>query len=101
MYLYSCNPIDWFDGCLSLDRAYGEIEDFSLPRLLKCLIWMFVHKQWEGDLSQEPFVFFIPAPQKCSPCYGYVWKQNNNGQTFIASPIRLPWLESDLVGVME
>jgi hypothetical protein len=24
--------------------------------------------------------------------YGFVWKQDNNGTTFVASPVPMPWL---------
>ena len=46
---------------------------------------------WEGDCLGSPRVFWIP-------CEGgfrvaFVWKQSNNGTTFVASPFELPWLD--------
>lgn len=51
-----------------------------------------VHIDWEGDFSQEMRVFWVPSSAlSLDVCfeYGFVWKQDNNGSTFIASPIPL------------
>lgn len=46
---------------------------------------------WEGDFREKPRVFFVPTETEMS--YGFVWKQDNNGTTFIASPIPMPHLD--------
>lgn len=50
--------------------------------------------RWEGDFRPHGHPRRIPVPDGE---YGthqiYVWKQENNGTTFVASPVRLPWLE--------
>ena len=50
-------------------------------------------KGWEGDFQRghEPHVFWLPGENEFS--YAFVWKQDNNGATFIISPIPLPWLD--------
>ena len=50
-------------------------------------------KGWEGDFhkGQEPRVCWLPAPHAFA--YAFVWKQDNNGDTFVVSPIALPWLD--------
>lgn len=50
---------------------------------------------WEGDFNYEPRIFFIPNPDDFSMDYGFVWKQGNNGTTFVVSPVLLNHLISD------
>lgn len=47
-------------------------------------------KRWEGDFRIPPRVFFLPNEVKFE--YGFVFKQDNNGTTFVISPRPLPWL---------
>ncbi len=46
---------------------------------------------WEGDFRSEPCVFFMPNEYEIS--VGFVWKQENNGDTLVVSPLSLPWLK--------
>lgn len=46
---------------------------------------------WEGDFRQGPRVFFLPGEGEFE--YGFVWKQDNNGTTFVVSPHPLTWLD--------
>ncbi|MDF2784473.1 MAG: uncharacterized protein K0S95_1008 [Pantoea eucrina] len=46
---------------------------------------------WEGDYREPPKVFWIPDDHSFT--YAFVWKQDNNGTTFIVSPVPLPHLE--------
>jgi len=47
---------------------------------------------WEGDFGgNSPRVIFLPDENTF--VYGFVWKQSNNGTTFVVSPQPLPWLE--------
>jgi hypothetical protein len=46
---------------------------------------------WEGDFRHDPCVFFLPGDVYLN--YGFVWKQDNNGNTFVVSPRPLFWLE--------
>jgi hypothetical protein len=48
---------------------------------------------WDGTLRETPRVFFLPDPDPGEFACGFVWKQDNNGTTFVVSPKRLPWLE--------
>lgn len=47
---------------------------------------------WEGDFRHNPEVFWMPIETAFE--WGFVFKQNNNGTTFVISPIELPWLDS-------
>jgi hypothetical protein len=48
---------------------------------------------WDGDFrsGSELRVFYIPDDSD-GLASALVWKQDNNGTTFVASPFRLPWL---------
>lgn len=45
---------------------------------------------WEGDFRHKPVVFWLPAGDGFS--YGFAFKQDNNGETFVVSPVELPHL---------
>lgn len=48
---------------------------------------------WEGETASHgrPRVFFVPGDGRFD--YGFVWKQPNNGTTFVVAPYPLPWLD--------
>lgn len=48
---------------------------------------------WEGDFRNEPVVLWVPDDTEFS--YGFVFKQDNNGTTYVVSPVPMPWLESE------
>lgn len=45
---------------------------------------------WEGDFRHDPVVFFVPEENDFG--WGFVIKQDNNGDTFVMSPHLLPHL---------
>jgi hypothetical protein len=45
---------------------------------------------WEGDFRHDPEVFWLPLHVEF--VWGFVLKQDNNGTTFVISPLALPWL---------
>ena len=45
---------------------------------------------WEGDFRDEPVVFWVPGDNLFE--YGFVLKQDNNGLTYVVSPVELPHL---------
>jgi hypothetical protein len=50
---------------------------------------------WDGDIRDGPYVTVLPLPPGPSPVV-IGWKQDNNGNCFIASPYKLPWLGSEV-----
>jgi hypothetical protein len=66
------------DHCSIRERA------FSLARKIG----------WEGDIREGPYVIGLPVQQGDGGDTYIIlgWKQDNNGETFIASPVELPWL---------
>ncbi|WP_349929213.1 hypothetical protein ABJ384_04965 [Acinetobacter sp. A1-4-2] len=47
---------------------------------------------WEGDFVGEPRVFCLPDPKGMTIDYGFVFKQYNNGMTYVISPIYLDYI---------
>lgn len=47
-------------------------------------------KGWEGDFSEQPHVFWLPWDDTFVPAF--IFKQKNNGTTFVASPIPLDYM---------
>lgn len=43
---------------------------------------------WAGDFRDEPVVFWIPMEAEFG--FGFVIKQDNNGTTYVVSPVPLP-----------
>lgn len=46
---------------------------------------------WEGDFRHEPRVFWLPS--EVNFVYAFVFKQDNNGTTFVVSPQALPTMQ--------
>jgi hypothetical protein len=46
---------------------------------------------WDGDVRDHMHVFFVPGDNKMHAAI--IWKQENNGDTFVVSPIPLPHLQ--------
>ena len=103
-FKYVMSPIDWFYGCMTLEEyfearvslrsAYGVEAVVSLT-MSSLLVEMQSIREWEGDISEGIYVFAIPNESMCN--IGFIWKQSNNGTTFIISEVELPWLSESLV----
>jgi hypothetical protein len=48
---------------------------------------------WEGDYQDNARPRVIWLPNEGEVLYGFAWKQNNNGTTFVISPVPLDWLK--------
>jgi hypothetical protein len=56
---------------------------------------------WEGDVREgSGGPWFCPIPMPGTVEYLIAWKQDNNGESFVASPFPLPWLEEDAAAVV-
>ena len=67
---------------------------YDLPKFLTA--WEFAKQKagdhgWEGDFRIDPVVFWVPDDTQFS--YGFVFKQDNNGTTYIVSPVDMPHLK--------
>ncbi len=83
--IYAINPIDhdW-------DRMTAA--DEHDPELLAVLEKAKKTGVWEGDFQHRPRTILIPVLGYPNLISAFIWKQDNNGTTFIASPVELPWL---------
>lgn len=52
---------------------------------------MAANLHWDGDFRDGPFV--MPVLVELEVGYAFVWKQDNNGSTFLISPVPLPYVE--------
>ena len=108
MYVYALiTPIDFWIGWNKPEDivSWCEDNDFSpdklarrdyFPMLRRAQRIAYDHLGWEGDIRKGsgPFISLIPSKDGCSGEIIIAWKQDNNGQTFVASPYALPWLAS-------
>jgi hypothetical protein len=106
LYLYQVAPIDFWFGWIplrdvlieALEQDEGEYDgppDFGVlyDRLRRAKTLARQYLGWEGDMRSGPY--FAPIPFETG-FYEYLiaWKQDNNGTTYVASPVQLPWLET-------
>jgi hypothetical protein len=115
-YIYQTAPVDYFQGLVRItdvareyvltpeDHREGDRELFNLFSLaMSCAHAVSRAKgsYWEGNISVF-YVFALPDPDASPPHYGLMWKQSNNGTTYICSPVPLPWIEPEaLLTTME
>ncbi len=117
IYVYSCAPIDLWHGPVEAleyvndqPRFYSvqSMMDDNLPvsgwsedqeeaeavvSLLRDGTKLARNLMWEGDFRTPPHICFVPYPDAIGFKKILVWKQDNNGTTFVVSEISLPWLE--------
>ena len=106
IYVYSCLPIDFWHGWHPLqsllsrsDTARYKTGDWSLDPSEVRKFWelaQILAKEigWAGDIREGPF--WIPLPPLTGDwTFAIAWKQDNNGDTFVASPFQLPWLHKE------
>ena len=104
MIIYHLPPIDQWSGWQCPDKVFiGTEEDVDAHQSADWgELWTSVQKLalqmgWEGDVRDGPYVTVLPRePLDYWPGHVIIaWKQDNNGDTFLASPIHLPWLETE------
>ncbi len=86
-------------GIEAIMRAAGEdhyIEGTSLDVFLNA--WEAAKMAasdhgWEGDFRAGSVVMWIPEKDRGGFRPGFVFKQDNNGSTFVVSPVELPHLK--------
>lgn len=105
-----CGPIDYFSGCVQFNDYVKEIyesndlypeSEFDIRERFKALSQIYGEVSeamqgfvsWEGDIVENGLLVFALPCDSCETKVGFIWKQENNGSTFVASPFPLPWLE--------
>lgn len=85
MFLYEIAPVDHNWNLLRKVDLKDEYVKNILDRARE--------HGWEGDFTEVPRVMVLPPDNGgCDFSFAFVWKQSNNGTTFIASEIELPQL---------
>jgi hypothetical protein len=92
----SC-PVDWWCGCLTFDQYVATLQPKEIAEAKALLEKAKAHADqcgWEGDMVEGPFVFGVPPRHGYNTFdVGFAWKQDNNGTTYVVSPVPMPWLE--------
>lgn len=115
LWVYSTGPIDFWEGWRTPEQLANELG--GAPQGLDLEgdatyqspdIWTMVIEQaikmaeaaitsctyWEGDKREGPYLASLPNPDTCSTFYMVAWKQDNNGDLFVVSPVALPYLKA-------
>lgn len=100
LFFYETPPLDVFDGLVRLDKAMelftdcgSVIKELTTIAMRAAVTSEVVSSSWEGDIrGGEMYFFALPDPENNCTRIGVVWKQDNNGTTFIHIPVELPWL---------
>ena len=112
MYVYRTGYIDFWDGwqrpadVFKVSNHYHykyHVDDSYLTPKLWETTWERAQVGarslgWEGDVREGPYVSMCPIPDYEEEVYDndgtffIAWKQDNNGITFIASPVPLNYL---------
>lgn len=91
-YLYHMPPMDFgwsnFPAVSKQSKEVQALFEEAKDALRKAQVG------WEGDIRHEVGAIAAPEIENYrSVCVGFVLKQDNNGETFVASLIRMPQLE--------
>lgn len=107
-YRYKIFPIDYgWDNLKTVSQTVADLaiaenregikHDVNTKKIKAFLKQLDLAKEmareigWEGDFRHEPYVFYLPSEGEF--VYGFAFKHDNNGDTFVISPIELPWLD--------
>lgn len=103
-YIYNIEPIDFFAALLTFPQLEEKIrrendeEDakYWIAQAQDLLLTAIEYSSdvgWEHTYRHEPYFGALPYSE--TPALYVVIKQENNGQCFVTSPLRLPWLEEE------
>ena len=107
MFVYAISPIDFgWEHCPTVSEFAGQIARLEFDNIgygsrgdfdefvknFEKAKELALAKGWEGDIRGEAHVFQVPVEGAFA--YGFAWKQDNNGDTFVISPVELPHLKS-------
>jgi hypothetical protein len=106
MFAYARAAIDFWPGWLSEEEFKAQLAHRCFTQRDIANAWSRYEQfrdraydlakkvGWEGDIRSGPFIAGLPTHETAID--GNVmlaWKQDNNGDTFVVSPYKLPWLE--------
>jgi hypothetical protein len=101
-HIYKCGPIDFFEpfmpyknyvfyeaNCEEYNRYYDKFFDDRLNMLIFASYLLAKVTDWEGDIRDRVYVFPVEVQNGEQSNIAIVFKQDNNGTTYIISPIEL------------
>lgn len=107
LHVYALPPIDFWGGWSSVEDATTQwggsrlIERWRYERVLAEAFVLASDAGWEGDIREGPFIAGLPHEHAGGkPVFMIAWKQDNNGTTFVASPVQLPHLVVDSYAIV-
>jgi hypothetical protein len=113
LWVYNTGPIDSWEGWRTPEQLANDLAGTPVGMDLEGNvirsspdIWAMVIERavriaeaavtsctyWEGDKREGPYFAPLPDPGTCSTVYMVAWKQDNNGDLFVVSPVSLPYL---------
>ena len=85
-----CDPSEWQE-VWEIPRG-GEVLEL-LDMALEAAQERKLLRYWEGDFREGPYCLFLPDPDSSAiSLAAFIWKQENNGSTFVVSRVELPYL---------
>ena len=105
MFAYARSAIDFWPGWLSEDEFKDHLSKryftpdapanaWSAYEAFRYQAFELAKKVgWEGDIREGPFIAGLPTHDTGDDGHFMIaWKQDNNGDTFVVSPYKLPWI---------
>lgn len=107
LFCYEVEPLDFgWEHMQPIEKVVMEIfndEEESNGEILKDMQgdWIYAQRMagaqgcgaWRKG-RESPSIFWIPTKEG-HMAYGFIFKQDHSGVTFIVSPVEMPWLEDD------
>ena len=107
MFIYQIGPIDYwaafqrFDEYVRRFDSFHPDEGFAYDELIRLDLALRLARDfggWEGDISAGPYAYpDLDIAGYNTPDVNIVWKQDNNGTTFICSSKMSDYLENKCV----
>jgi hypothetical protein len=104
VFVYGVEPIDVWLGWSDEAQFRASVERWCPPQG-RSAMWAFYEAfrdkamelarglGWQGDIRDGPFIAGMPTFEiRHTSLFLVAWKQDDDGLTFVASPVELPWL---------
>ncbi len=100
-FVYAVPPIDHWPNTHHLSDVLSKLARQDEREAAKVLLQFADavahahHSSWEGEIREGPFLLILPGDIEMEIA-GFIWKQDNNGTTFVVSRVELPYLSEFL-----
>ena len=96
LYCYVIPTIYDFDGLVTVENFLSRRTEDSreLRQELSLAMLVAMEFMWEGDIDEGPCIFHFPGEDGDSHLkHAFIFRQSNDGMTFVVSKERMPWLQ--------